>query len=149
MSAVLLIVCSILAGACLYSCQLLYTFLLYNQSSFCSKQLLQSIFIFLIYYVRLVFADETVLCLLYDDSSATDLDTKAVTKVPQKAWVWLPYNHHTHCFKLRVEHSLINSFKQRAIRNTTFSWHQTLALKQNKLPPTSGHPNATKRLVTG
>lgn len=37
----------------------------------------------------MVLADETVLCFLYDDFSATDLGTKAVTKVPQRAGVWL------------------------------------------------------------
>jgi len=48
-------------------------------------QLLQSLFIFLSYYIRLVLADETVLCFLYDDFSATDLGTKAITKVTQQA----------------------------------------------------------------
>jgi hypothetical protein len=37
----------------------------------------------------MVLADETVLCFLYDDFSATDLGTKAITKVPQRAGVWL------------------------------------------------------------
>jgi len=37
----------------------------------------------------LVLANETVLCFLYDDFSATDLGTKAITKVPQQAGIWL------------------------------------------------------------
>jgi hypothetical protein len=77
---------------CLYSpnsCELLSLFMLYNQWRFCSMQLLQSLFIFLSYYIRLVLADETVLCFLYDDFSATDLGTKAITKVTQQARFWL------------------------------------------------------------
>jgi hypothetical protein len=42
---------------------------------------------FFSYYIRLVFADETVLCFLYDDFSATDLGKKATTMVPQQSGV--------------------------------------------------------------